>query len=144
MNYLISANELVKKLQSEKVNTWFDLGLFIDRFRDETKEKQIPFPNTFDEYKSRLKNCGIGFITFYYSVDGVTIEVEKYAKVFRLLFDKPPIHYMAGAFYPQSKPLIDKTTHLFTILEANGFDDWNLYAKFFKTKLERGGEEYNQ
>jgi len=144
MNYLIESNELVNKLKSENINTWFDLGLFVDRFRDETKEKQISFPNSFDEYKKKLKNCGIGFITFYYSVDGVTIEVEKYAKVFRLLFDMPPIHYLAGAFYPQSKPLIDKTTKLFTIPEANGFDDWNLYCKFFKTTLERGSDEYNQ
>ena len=80
MKYLIEAKELVKKLKTEHVETWFDLGLFIDRFKEQTKEQQILFPATFNDYKSMLKERSIGFVTFYYSVDGVTIEVEKYPR----------------------------------------------------------------
>lgn len=142
MKYRISAQKLVEHLKNEKINTWFDLSLFIDRFREAKNLDKEYFTGSFEDYKKYLQNSGIAFLTFYYSVDGVTIEVEKYAKIFRNLFNTK-IHYIAGAFYPESKQLIHPDTQKFEIPECNGFDDWKFYNDFFRTKLERGGARYN-
>ena len=37
----VKVNEVLKELNNEKINTWFDLGLFIDRF----KEKKLKTGN---------------------------------------------------------------------------------------------------
>ena len=143
MKYDINSKQLINLLQNQKINTWFDLGLFIDRFKEQKNLEKEYFSGNYDEYKDLLKNSGVAFLTYYYSVDGVTIEVEKYAKIFRNLFNTQ-IHYIAGAFYPESKQLIHGDTKKFEIPECNGFDDWKLYNSFFNQKLDRGGELYNQ
>ena len=143
MKYRTSSNEVINLLKKEKINTWFDIGLFIDRLREEKNLNTSYFSGSYDDYKKLLKESGVAFLTFYYSIDGVTVEVEKYAKIFRSLYGSE-IHYIAGAFYPESKPLIHKDTKKFEISECNGFDDWKLYESFFNTKLDRGGELYNK
>ena len=143
MKYRVSSNELIDLLKKESINTWFDLSLFIDRFREAKNLDKEYFTGSFEDYKKYLHKSGIAFLTFYYSVDGVTVEVEKYAKIFRNLFNTQ-IHYIAGAFYPESKPLIHPDTKKFEIPECNGFDDWKFYQDFFHTKLERGGKRYNE
>ena len=143
MEYHLKSKQLITLLKNQKINTWFDLGLFIDHFKEEKDLKNDYFSGTYDEYKKLLSNSSVAFLTFYYSVDGVTIEVEKYAKIFRNLFNTQ-IHYIAGAFYPESKLLIHKDTKKFEIPECNGFDDWKHYDSFFNTKLDRGGELYNK
>lgn len=143
MKYRITSNKLINLLKKEKINTWFDLGLFIDGFKERKNLESEYFSGSYNEYKELLKNSGVAFLTFYYSVDGVTIEVGKYAKIFRNLFNTK-IHYIAGAFYPESKHLIHFDTKKFEIEGCNGFDDWKLYKSFFNEKLDRGGELYNK
>ncbi|RLD75345.1 MAG: hypothetical protein DRJ10_15450, partial [Bacteroidetes bacterium] len=143
MENFIGSKQLIKKLKSEKINTWFDLGLFIDRIREEKKLDIEHFSGDYNSFKEQLSNSGVAFLTFYFSVDGVTIEVEKYAKIFRKLFNTQ-IHYIAGAFYPESKQLIHPDTKKLEISECNGFDDWKLYDSFFNKKLDRGGVLYNK
>ncbi|MBA7575904.1 hypothetical protein ES708_17740 [subsurface metagenome] len=90
-----------------------------------------------------MKEGGIGFVTFGYSVDGVTIEIEKYSKTYRKKMTGIPIHFIGGAFKPEAKKIIDAETKIFVIKEAKSFDSWPLYKDFFFTKLERGSREYN-
>ena len=86
----------------------------------------------------------MAFATFHYSVDGVTIEVEKYVKIFRRKFPGMQIHYIAGEFFPESYELLGKEAKRFEMKELRGFDDWELYEDFYFTKLERGSAEYNE
>ena len=139
-----SAAEMMKLLRDERINTWFDLGLFIDRFKENKPIPVIEFHKSYAHFKKDLQKRGIAFITFYYSIDGVSIEVEKYAKTFRYnISDDLPVHYIAGKFFPESNKIIDPRTKTFSIEEIQGFDDWTLYKDFFFTKLERGSKEYN-
>lgn len=140
----MSAAEMMKLLGEEKINTWFDLGLFIDRFKESKPIPVVEFSESFSNFKSDLVNKGMAFITFYFSIDGVSIEMEKYAKSFRGNFgDHLPIHYIAGKFYPEASKIIGSNANIFTIEEMQSFDDWDLYKDFFFTKLERGSKEYN-
>lgn len=140
-----SSTEMMKLLRDEKINTWFDLGLFIDRFKEEKPIPVVEFNESYSKFKNDIHQKGIAFITFYFSIDGVSIEVEKYAKTFRYnLGEDLPVHYIAGKFFSESSKLVDPRTQTLSIDEIQGFDDWSLYKDFFFTKLERGSKEYNE
>jgi len=149
----MNIKEILKTLKKQKIKTWFDLGLYIDEFKEDLgsvslyNKKDVKFKDFKKNISSnKIKNKGgIGFITFYYSVDGVTMEIVKYAKVMSEIFGgKTPIHFISGAIHENGKELLDKKYNIKTIDEINGFDDWKLYNKFFHTKLERGSEDYNK
>jgi len=81
-NYL----ELENYLKKENINTWFDMGLLLDRIRD-SRTPLSCLPDSFESYKSQLHN-GIAFITFEFGINGVTIEIAKYSQVFSNLIKK--------------------------------------------------------
>ncbi|NOU61566.1 phosphodiester glycosidase family protein [Marinifilum caeruleilacunae] len=140
----MTTTEMMDVLRSEKINTWFDLGLFIDRFKENKSIPVVEFNKSFENFKADINKKGIAFITFYFSIDGVSIEVEKYAKTFRNSLGKDtPVHYIAGKFYPEASKIMNPGTKTCTIEEMQAFDDWDLYKDFFFTKLERGSKEYN-
>ena len=133
MKRRMTVSEMLSILKSEKIKTWFDLGIFIDRFRETKPLPSVKFNETFKEFKKRVTEGGIAFITFLYSVDGVTIEVEKYAKIFRKILKDIKIHYICGKFYPESYKLIDQSTIKHEIPEMRAFDNWKLYKDFYFT-----------
>ena len=153
-------SELISILNDKEINTWFDLGLFIDSVKEDAynfsrssfkKPGQNPLrqpsllqSGSFAGFKRKLGNSGIGFITFHYSVDGVTVEIQKYAKALQGLIPGIPIHFIAGEFLPQAERFIDKSIKRHAIKEISGFDSWKLYNDFFFTKLERGSDNYNK
>jgi hypothetical protein len=135
--------QLIQSLESEKISTWFDLGLFTDRLRDRTTNLPIKLKGDFKDFKKQISK-GVAFISFYYSIDGVTIEAAKYTKVFKSILDKPKIHYIAGEFFPMSNMFIHPDTKKFQLNEINGFDKWNLFDDFFHKKFSRGSTVYNE
>ncbi len=143
MHRRMTVKEMMKSLKNETINTWFDLGLFIDRVKESRPIPSAEFSSSFDEFKNQISDGGIGFVTFYYAVDGVTLEIEKYAKNFQSLVPDIPIHYIGGEFYPESQELIDPSVGKCAIPEMKSFDKWNLYKDFFHTKLQRGSKSYN-
>ena len=92
-------NELLGFLQAEKIETWFDLGLFIDRFKEQQDYPPISFRGSYDEFKEQLRKGGIAFLTFHYMVDGVTVEVDKYASLVKRNIPGITIHYIAGEIH---------------------------------------------
>ena len=136
--------ELLDVLGKEKVETWFDLGLFLDRFREERDYPSIRLEGTYEEYKERLRTGGVAFLTFHYMVDGVTVEVDKYAALMRRNIPGIPIHYIAGEIHSKTAPLIQKDVIQKVIPDLAGFNQWELYRDFYFTRLERGGPVYNE
>jgi len=135
--------EMMNALKSERIHTWFDLGLFIDRLKENRKIPAIEIPGSFEEYCEHIADGGISFITFEFGIDGVSLEVEKYAAALRKILKNVTIHYVAGKFHSPSEGIIHPTTIKHEIKEIQSFDHWPLYYDFFKTKLERGSKEYN-
>ena len=89
-----SLDELISQLKEENIKTWFDLGLFLDRLKD--KKSKAGFKSDFYYFKENLVKGGIGFLTFYFAIDGITIEVAKYASAFRQLLPGVPLHLISG------------------------------------------------
>ena len=134
-------SNVLKELKKEKINTWFDLGLFIDRFKEKNLKPAFHGDaNAFDLY---LEKGGVAFITFYFTIDGITVETEKYAKTFKKIYPKLPVHFIAGEIKEESDELIPKDAFKKVIPEMEAFDAWPLYKDFFKIRMERGSKEYN-
>jgi len=131
---------MITSLRGEKVDTWFDLGLFMDRLRERAPKAR--FPGDHKDFKKHMESGGIGLMTFYYTIDGITVEANKYARSLRSIYPLVEIHYIAGEIHEEASDLID-SPHQKVIKEMDGFDNWPLYNKFFHEKLERGSEAYN-
>ena len=113
-----TAVEMTKFLSKENIKTWFDLGLFLDELKENNSVPSAEYKNSYKDFRNELKEGGIGFVTFGYSVDGVTIEIEKYAKIYRKKITGIPIHYIGGEFKPEAKKIINTDTKIFVIKEA--------------------------
>jgi glycosyltransferase involved in cell wall biosynthesis len=133
---------ILNELKNEKINTWFDLGLFIDTF----KQRNLPSAFTGDKpsFDAYIKKGGIAFLTFYFTIDGITVETEKYAKTFKNIYPNIPIHFIAGEIKEEADELIPKDAFKKVIPEMEAFDAWPLYKDFFQIKMERGSTEYNE
>ena len=55
---------VLNELKNEKINTWFDLGLFIDKFKDQNSKSA--FKGDTKLFDTHLEKGGLAFITFYY------------------------------------------------------------------------------
>ncbi len=133
---------ILNELKNEKINTWFDLGLFIDKFKDQNSKSE--FKDDANSFNAHLEKEGIAFITFYFTIDGITVETEKYAKTFKNIYPDIPIHFIAGEIKQEADELIPKDAFKKVIPEMVAFDAWPLYDDFFRIKMERGSKEYNE
>ncbi len=140
----MKAKEMMTLLKAEDIKTWFDLGIFIDRFRENREIPQTDFTGSYSSFKKRLQKGGVSFITYYYAIDGVTIEIQKYTKAYENLMPNIPVHFIAGEIIPGFEKGFGKSYNLFEIPEIKGFDGWPLYQDFYFTKLERGSKTYNE
>ena len=139
----MKVDELVAKLKRETLDTWFDLGLFLDRIKEDQPYPNLVQEGSFVKLKADVRKGGIGLLTFHYMVDGVTVEAEKYASLLRRNIPGAPIHYIAGKIHNKTAPINHQDYKQKVIPELQGFDDWELYQDFYFTKLERGGPVYN-
>ncbi len=140
-----NVKEMMHALKSEKIETWFDLGLYIDRIRENrnTPSTKVFDINDFRKFKKHISH-GIAFITFEIAVDGVSMEIGKYAKSFRNIIKDIQIHYIYGSMDKKVENCImDSSYKKFRIPEIIAFDDWKYYEDFFLNNLERGSEKYN-
>ncbi len=132
---------ILEELRNEPIKTWFDLGLFIDRTRDAPPTAK--FSGSYTGFKQHIESGGIGMISFYFTIDGITVEANKYTRVLKGICPDAKVHYIAGEILPEATDLID-TPFTKEIKEMDGFDNWPLYHKFFSEKMERGSDSYNQ
>jgi len=57
----MNLHELLEHLRKQKIATWFDLGLFIDRFREDGQQIASSPKQDLDTYKDELRRGGVGF-----------------------------------------------------------------------------------
>ncbi|MCJ7695677.1 MAG: phosphodiester glycosidase family protein [Anaerolineaceae bacterium] len=139
----MNVENMMSILRDETIRTWFDLGLFIDRLKENREQTAAHFSGSYDDFLKSLCDGGIAFITFDYSIGGASTEIEKYAKSFYSIFGAFPLHYVGGKFHEKGELLIPPGVRRFQLDELASFDDWSLYEYFFYKRLERGNEAYN-
>ncbi len=134
---------MLASLREEKVTTWFDLGLLLDRLREDRPRSARRAPADLPAFEQDVA-AGVGFLAFDFGIDGVSMEIAKYAEALRQFLGNPKIHYIAGHFEDSLDHVIAPADTCHTIDTMRGFDDWPSYRDFFSRKLERGGSRYNK
>ncbi len=137
------SDKMLASLQEENVVTWFDLGLLLDRLREDRPNPPYCTSADLPAFERGIAT-GVGFLTFNVGIDGVSMEIAKYVEALRLFLDNPKIHYIAGHFEEFADHIIDPSDTWHTIETMRGFNEWPSYRDFFSRKLDRGGPLYNE
>lgn len=116
--------EMMKALRGAEISNWDDISNFISEIKDRLVLKN----KSKDEFYAELRK-GIAFITYDYGIDGVSIEINKYASCFeRMLADeagnKPPLHFIGGDFYDKAEAVLKPYWNRFEIKGINGWSKW--------------------
>ena len=68
---------------------------------------------------------GVAFVTFAFDIDGVSMEIAKYAQCFEEMFPGIPVHCIAGNFGAKADAVLDPTWNRFVLDGADGWDKWH-------------------
>lgn len=136
------------------VSSWEDITREVRRIGS---LPQKPLPDSRAEYFQAVGQ-GTAFLTFEFGIDGVSIEIAKYARVLEALY-RPNVdaelHFIAGDFHPQTDAILKAHWSRFQIDGINGWSKWDegkwFNALFFEDmpagsqrSLELAKEVYRQ
>jgi glycosyltransferase involved in cell wall biosynthesis len=123
------------------VSSWEDIWKEVGRIRTKQQES---LPASRVEYLQSIGQ-GTAFLTFDFGIDGVSIEIAKYARVFESLY-RPyadnGLHFIAGDFSPQADAILRSHWSRFQIDGINGWSKWDegiWFAALFYEDMPAGG-----
>jgi hypothetical protein len=132
-------NELFYQLETVLDNChptdWDDLVNLLNKIKNKKKTWIIPCGEDALKFFAR----GTAFITFSYGIDGVSIEMSKYAHTLSDLFrpfGNPSIHFIGGNFQPQVSSILDDEWHQFQLAGIDGWNKWD-DGKWFKALFRK-------
>ncbi len=138
-------HQLTRVLDNYHPDDWGDIVSLLDQIRNQKK----PLLITHGEDPLELFARGTAFITFSYGIDGVSIEISKYAQILKSLyapFGNPSIHFIGGKFYPQADSVLSAEWHRKRLSGIDGWDKWaggKWFDALFRTKMTSHSEESN-
>jgi glycosyltransferase involved in cell wall biosynthesis len=118
------------------IKTWRDIDTLLTEWLDHS-----PGPKTnHGKHNESLHKQNTAFITYDYGIDGVTIEISKYARCLEELFrhkgKEPVMHFIGGTFFSEADKLLKPEWHRLVIDEFNGWDKWDEGVWFKKLFYE--------
>jgi glycosyltransferase involved in cell wall biosynthesis len=90
---------------------------------------------------------GVAFVTFAFGIDGVSMEIAKYARCFERLAPGVPIHCIAGNFGTRADDVLDDRWQRHRLAGADGWDKWDdgkWFARLFYEDLVPGSDESSE
>ena len=90
---------------------------------------------------------GIAFVTFAFDIDGVSMEIAKYARCLNEISPGAPIHCIAGNFGEKSDVILDPEWKRYRLEGADGWDKWDdgkWFARLFYEDLKPGSQESDE
>ncbi len=140
---VMNTQALLNHLQKANIQTWTELGQFLDQLKNTTKPSFYPNSLTFNDFKNKLKG-GIGFLTFHYGAYGVTVEMYKYASALKKILPDVQFHFIGGRIPLEADTFLGKNSSKLEVPAMQGFGDWALYEEFYGTRLEKNSPQYKQ
>jgi glycosyltransferase involved in cell wall biosynthesis len=142
-------NKLFVQMSEDLGNTspsnWEEITEILSKFKD-----NVPtHPGMSSEEFLRYSSSGTAFITFDYGIDGVSIEISKYAQVLQSLFEiwgDAQIHFIGGDFYSQADSVLQPSWQRLRIEGINGWDKWDngkWFAGLFYEDMPADSERSN-
>ena len=130
LNVLLT--RMTDTLGAAQVADWGDISVQLEALRGTKVEAPWPSAN-------RAARSGVGFVTFDYGIDGVSIEIAKYADCLESLLSNEdhtvPMHFIGGDFFAQADTVIRPQWRRFEIDGVNGWSKWDdgtWFARLFR------------
>jgi len=98
-----------------------------------------------EEFLEKIRT-GLAFWTFDFGIDGVSIEISKYARCLHDILSnekKAVIHFISGDFQPQADTVIEPEWKRHRIDRANGWSKWDKgiwFEKLFHQNMKENSE----
>jgi len=106
------------------VSSWEDITRELKRIK---LVQQKPLPASREEYLQNISQ-GTAFLTYDFGIDGVSIEIAKYARALESIYrpyGEVPLHFIAGDFSPQAGVILKSHWSRFKIEGINGWSKWD-------------------
>ena len=138
--------QMMTKLKVVSPTSWEDIDQVLSKIQQSNPpQEEISVQEFF-----QLSRQGLAFLTYDYGIDGVSIEISKYAQSLQdLLFgkEKAAIHLIGGDFFPQADSILKPEWKQFRIKGSNGWakwDDGKWFAKLFYEDMPTNSQESNE
>ncbi|MBW2712940.1 MAG: hypothetical protein JRC77_04240, partial [Deltaproteobacteria bacterium] len=119
---------LLGELSSQSIGSWADIDAALDSLV--ARAESLYGPTETSELPA-----AVGFITFEYGIDGVSMEIAKYAACLEQLWDRygstPEIHLIGGNFSASVDCVLAPRWHRYLLPDSNGWSKW-CSGKHFK------------
>ena len=132
------------ELRDHCVTAWEDISTILDRCAEQNPMMADPPSGDGMDLFSR----GVAFITYNYGIDGVSIEIAKYARCLEQLFpERPgagPLHFMGGNFFTEADTVLKPHWRRCLLPNFDGWDKWEggiWFQKLFHEDMPEGSEE---
>ncbi|MCK5852845.1 hypothetical protein KAH27_07425 [bacterium] len=133
-----------QSLSNYQVNNWKDIRHVLKSISANN------YPLTKPANLKELISNGVAFVTYNYGIDGVTIEISKYARCLENLSSNSekyiPIHLIGGGFLEHSESVIKSRWHRLEIPDFDGWDKWDngkWFKKLFYEDMPEGSDKSN-
>ena len=134
---------MIDKLEKFNPQNWKDIDDILTQVKKSSESAPEPVTSSFPE---EIKN-GIAFITYDYGIDGVSIEMSKYAMSLQNFVFKntePKIHFIGGDFYQQAETIIKPEWKRFKLTGSNGWAKWEnalWYNQLFNEDMPQNSQK---
>ena len=141
-----SLKDLYEILDDESISSWEDFLPILSKVRAIHSE---PLPATWEQYL-RIVSQGTAFLTFDFGIDGVSIEISKYARMLETLYKKHAdvkLHFIAGDFSPQADAILKSYWQRYKIDGINGWSKWEggtWFDALFFEEMEAGSQRSSE
>ena len=119
-------SNLRKIISKVTIRNWNDISVVVESVKNNTYTVKV---SSLDAFYDSLKK-GVAFITYDFGIDGVSIEIGKYADCLaRLLAGDSttdlPLHFIGGDFLDKADAVLHPDWHRFAIEGMNGWSKWD-------------------
>lgn len=131
----------LERLGQLSVSGWDDIGSALNRIRVNAGAHAS---------KAELARS-VAFVTFDYGIDGVSIEIGKYARCIETIVSetgaRPTIHLIGGDFHSQADAVLSDRWSRFRLENANGWAKWDggtWFRKLFFEDMPEGSRSSDE
>jgi glycosyltransferase involved in cell wall biosynthesis len=123
--------EMTDGLKSRQISNWSDISNYLDEAAKRSESLAAE-----EKDLRKLFQKGAAFITYDFGIDGVSIEIFKYAQCLEKIIDGIPLHFIGGDFYDKADVVLKPYWKRFEIDGINGWSKWDDGKWFSKLYYE--------
>ena len=132
-------SKLETVLEETKVNNWQDITRTLKKIKSQAGLTTLLSEKQFNSLLSK----GVTFVTYDFGIDGVSIEIFKYAECLERICPNLPLHFIGGDFHAKADIVLKDYWKRFRIKGFNGWDKWfggKYFSKLFYEDMPSGSQ----